>query len=51
MAYFGKKEESMPCKVDMGYIHKIHNFFIDFYFSFVYDNIAKYGMPYFSKNT
>ena len=36
-----------PCKVCMGPIYKIHNIFIDFYFPFVYDNIAKYGMLYF----
>ena len=32
-------------------IHKIHKFFIDFYFAFVYDSIAKYGIPYFEENT
>ena len=30
---------------------KIHKFFIDFYFPFVYDSIAKYGIPYFEERT
>ena len=43
----GENRRSAPCKVCIGVIYKIHNFFIDFYFPFVYDNIAKYGMLYF----
>ena len=34
----------------MGDIQKFHKFFIDFYFPFVYDIIAKYGMLYFVEN-
>ena len=32
-------------------IYKIYKFFIDFPFVFVYDILAKYGMPYFEENT
>ena len=35
----------------MRLIRKIHKFFIDFYRPIVYDNIAKYGIPYFEENT